>query len=75
MAAAMLDALIGDPEADDDEEGDAPIADTEDPKAKKKRALRALASAMGVKIKDEAAAVDAFADAVDACLEYESPED
>ena len=74
MAKGMLEAVIGAPELEDDDEAAEPSA-AEDPKAKKKRALRALASAMGVKLKDADAAADAFADAVDACLEYESPED
>ena len=72
MAASGLETIIGAPDLEEDE-ADAPSA-AEDPKTKKKRALRALASALGVKIKDEGAAVEAFADAVDACLDYESPE-
>jgi hypothetical protein len=70
MAKGMLEAVIGAPELDDEE--DAP-SEAEDPKAKKKRAIRALMSAF--KSSNADAAAEAFADAVDACLEYESPED
>lgn len=68
--ADELEDLIGAPELDDEEEGD-DVAAEEDPKAKKKRAIKALMSAM--KSNNADAAAEAFADAVDACLEYESP--
>ncbi len=74
MAKGMLEAVIGAPELDDEDEAAEPSA-AEDPKAKKKRALRAFASALGIKSPNLDAAAEAFADAVDACLEYESPED
>jgi hypothetical protein len=74
MAESMLESVIGSPDLDEDEEDTEATAE-EDPRAKKKRALRSLASALGVKVKDLDAAAEAFGDAVDACLEYESPEE
>jgi hypothetical protein len=70
MAGAMLDTLIGDPEADDEEE--APV-EMEDPKAKKRRAVKALFAA--AKSNDVEAGVMALQDAVDACLEYGDAEE
>jgi hypothetical protein len=55
--------VIGSPEEDDEAE-----ALPADPKAKKKRAIKALFAAM--KSGNVDAGASAFADAVDACLEY-----
>jgi len=70
--ADMLEDLIGEPGDEDEAEADESVAE-EDPKAKKKRAIKALMSA--IKSNNADAAAEAFADAVDACLEYESPEE
>jgi hypothetical protein len=68
----MLESVIGPPEAEDDEE---PMPKSMgDPVAAKKRALRSFFAAAGIKGANVDKAAEAFAAAVDACLEYESPE-
>ena len=65
-AGSMLESVIGSPE--DDDEAEALPAEMGDPKAKKKRAIKALFAAM--KSGNVDAGASAFEDAVDACLEY-----
>jgi hypothetical protein len=67
MAASMLESVIGSPEDEEDDIGAMP-KEMGDPKAKKKRAIKALFAA--IKSGDADAGATAFADAVDACLEY-----
>ena len=66
-----LDDLIGEPGDEDEVEADPEEKDMSDPVAKKKRAIKSLMSAL--KSSNVDAAAEAFSDAVDACLEYESP--
>lgn len=74
-AATPLEAMIGPP--DDEEDGEAVPEEKGmgDPVARKKRALRSFFSAAGIKVTDLDKAAEAFADAVDACLEYSGPEE
>lgn len=62
----MLETMIGSPEEDDEEES--LPSEMGDPVARKKRAIKSLMSA--IKSGNADAATEAFADAVDACLEY-----
>jgi hypothetical protein len=75
MAKGMLESMIGSPEDDEETSGVTEDKALGDPKAAKKRALRAFVAALGVKGANIDAAAEAFADAVDACLEYNEPEE
>jgi hypothetical protein len=66
-----LEDMIGDP---DDDEGDGlPVSDVGGAKAKKRRAVRRMFQA--AKAGDWDGAMEAYADAYEACVEHESEED